>query len=241
MEKKNTVLLTVIAVATLLVAVVGATFAYFTASTAGTGTGQVNTSTTTTTGSVAVTLKDIANAGDVKYPGGVLVNGAEVETKVTGTGSFTGTYKVKGTVTITGMASANTTIKATMYKTTSKISTGLTTGCTMQTGTATGSEGTTITTYFYPDTCKAHADILAGSDVVATKTATLTDGAGTIDLTTADQAFTSVTNAATDNQYYYIVVEYVNSADAAQNEDFGGSVTAQFVGVTDAKSAAAAQ
>ena len=31
MEKKNTVLLTVIAIATLLVAMVGATFAYFTA------------------------------------------------------------------------------------------------------------------------------------------------------------------------------------------------------------------
>ena len=37
MEKKNTVLLTVIAVATLLVAVVGATFAYFTASNSSTG------------------------------------------------------------------------------------------------------------------------------------------------------------------------------------------------------------
>ena len=31
MERKNTILLTVIAIATLLVAVVGATFAYFTA------------------------------------------------------------------------------------------------------------------------------------------------------------------------------------------------------------------
>ena len=40
MEKKNTILLTVIAVATLLVAVVGATFAYFTA-TATTGEVQI--------------------------------------------------------------------------------------------------------------------------------------------------------------------------------------------------------
>ena len=37
MEKKNMVLLTVIAVATLLVAVVGATFAYFTATSTTTG------------------------------------------------------------------------------------------------------------------------------------------------------------------------------------------------------------
>ena len=40
MERKNTVLLTVIAIATLLVAVVGATFAYFTAS------NSVNTNST---------------------------------------------------------------------------------------------------------------------------------------------------------------------------------------------------
>ena len=37
MEKKNTMLLTVIAVATLLVAVVGATFAYFSITATGTG------------------------------------------------------------------------------------------------------------------------------------------------------------------------------------------------------------
>ena len=49
MERKNTVLLTVIAVATLLVAVIGATFAYFTATTGGSGT----TPTTVTTSSQA--------------------------------------------------------------------------------------------------------------------------------------------------------------------------------------------
>ena len=46
-NKKNTILLTVIAVATLLVAVVGATFAYFTASGAQRTTGNVTVSTGT--------------------------------------------------------------------------------------------------------------------------------------------------------------------------------------------------
>lgn len=46
-NKKNTILLTVIAVATLLVAVVGATFAYFTASGAQETTGNVTVSTGT--------------------------------------------------------------------------------------------------------------------------------------------------------------------------------------------------
>lgn len=47
MDKKNTMLLTVIAVATLLVAVVGATFAYFTANNTVSGTTNVTTSTET--------------------------------------------------------------------------------------------------------------------------------------------------------------------------------------------------
>ena len=51
MDKKNTLLLTVIAVATLLVAVVGATFAYFTAQT-GTGAGADVRVTTATTDSL---------------------------------------------------------------------------------------------------------------------------------------------------------------------------------------------
>lgn len=54
MDKKNTMLLTVIAVATLLVAVVGATFAYFTASNSATGSTNVET-TTETVGAVTVT------------------------------------------------------------------------------------------------------------------------------------------------------------------------------------------
>ena len=54
MDKKNTMLLTVIAVATLLVAVVGATFAFFTASNTATGTTSAET-TTTKVGSVAFT------------------------------------------------------------------------------------------------------------------------------------------------------------------------------------------
>ena len=90
MEKKNMVLLTVIAVATLLVAVVGATFAYFTATTTDNfSSGQDNGKTEITSSKVANTLTFATastNAGkftasDV-YPGH-----AEVATiKVTATG-----------------------------------------------------------------------------------------------------------------------------------------------------------
>lgn len=54
-NKKNTILLTVIAVATLLVAVVGATFAYFSASTGSTATKNV-TVQTGSAGSSAITI-----------------------------------------------------------------------------------------------------------------------------------------------------------------------------------------
>lgn len=58
-NKKNTILLTVIAVATLLVAVVGATFAYFTASGAQGTTGKVKVSTGTAASSEFGTMNDI--------------------------------------------------------------------------------------------------------------------------------------------------------------------------------------
>ena len=80
-EKKNTMLLTVIAVATLLVAVVGATFAYFSlsvtnnssATTASVSTGKVGKVTIASTQNTALTLTvtgaDMADPGetDVKY------------------------------------------------------------------------------------------------------------------------------------------------------------------------------
>ncbi len=80
MDKKNTILLTVIAVATLLVAVVGATFAYFSVTT---NTSDATTTVTANTGEVgtvtvskaegpytlSVTAQDMAKPeeGDIKY------------------------------------------------------------------------------------------------------------------------------------------------------------------------------
>ena len=58
-NRKNTILLTVIAVATLLVAVVGATFAFFTASGSSTTKGDVTVSTGTAGSSTFGTLTAI--------------------------------------------------------------------------------------------------------------------------------------------------------------------------------------
>ncbi len=80
MERKNTVLLTVIAVATLLVAVVGATFAYFTATTTTTdkGTGTSAELTTTELNGATITFDGETDKFELlDYPGGIGVFGAK--------------------------------------------------------------------------------------------------------------------------------------------------------------------
>ena len=53
-DKKNTMILTIVAVATLLVAVVGATFAYFSTGISGGATTTTATVTTATPGSIVI-------------------------------------------------------------------------------------------------------------------------------------------------------------------------------------------
>ena len=76
MEKKNMVLLTVIAVATLLVAVVGATFAYFTASTTASGTADATVTTSKQDGATITFTGTESKLELLDYPGGLAVYGA---------------------------------------------------------------------------------------------------------------------------------------------------------------------
>ena len=85
-NKKNTILLTVIAVATLLVAVVGATFAYFSAA-GGTGTtGNVTVSTGTAASSEFGTMNAINLYADAST---FAQGGADVTGETTGTVKWT--------------------------------------------------------------------------------------------------------------------------------------------------------
>ena len=85
-NKKNTILLTVIAVATLLVAVVGATFAYFTASGAQGTTGNVTVSTGTAASSEFGTMNAINLYADAST---FAQGGADVTGETTGTVKWT--------------------------------------------------------------------------------------------------------------------------------------------------------
>ena len=100
MERKNTLLLTVIAVATLLVAVIGATFAYFTATASGTASSQVTVTTksidtvNTTASAIDMTinLTDMLQAnGKSDYTVFKSATGTLAITAGTGTGGGTNT------------------------------------------------------------------------------------------------------------------------------------------------------
>lgn len=237
MEKKNTVLLTVIAVATLLVAVVGATFAYFTATTTPEGAGTANTSTTTQIGSVKFELATTANTADIKYPGGMMVNGASVTATVEGTGTFAATYKINATVDASALASENTTVEYALYRTTSPVATTMS-GCKLQTEVANG-----ITKYYYTG-CTAAEAITKGTTKVAGDTITISSGTKTATISELDNvSFTGdnkITKAAPKTVYYYLVVEYVNNtgADVDQNADMGKSISATITSVSDVQATA---
>lgn len=85
-NKKNTILLTVIAVATLLVAVVGATFAYFTASVAQETTGNVTVSTRTAASSEFGVIKALNLYADAST---FAQGGKDVTGETTGTVKWT--------------------------------------------------------------------------------------------------------------------------------------------------------
>lgn len=222
MEKKNTVLLTVIAVATLLVAVVGATFAYFTATTTPDGNGGNTTATTTTVGNVDLTMAASTTTNDLKYPGGYLVVGASVTAKDSDTANdFNVTYTVNGQIT------NNTTTALTydLYEVSSTVATPVT-GCTVK------EEAGAVSKYYYEE-CTVATEITGGTKVLSAQTA----AAGQTTTVTAASETLKTSNAGTTT-YYYLVVNYPNT-EASQNEDQGKTVVASIDSVTEAVSAVA--
>lgn len=227
MEKKNTILLTVIAVATLLVAVVGATFAYFTASTNPDGSGGTDTVNTTTVGDIDLEMAPVTVSNDLKYPGGFLVVGASVTATDSDTANdFDLTYQLNGTIS----NGTGTELTWTLYEVASQVATPVT-GCTVN-EVKVGTE----TRYNYTG-CTVDATILGGTEVATGKVAAATGEGlvtpGTVTVTAAGETLTSSNSGAAT--YYYLVVEYPNK-EAPQDADQGKSVTATLTNLTDAQS-----
>lgn len=214
MEKKNMILLTVIAVATLLVAVVGATFAYFSTtitndfggdSSSAAGSTSVKSDTVTTDSDVITIAEIDSNAGSFTateiYPGHMEVAGATVTAK--SSSNVSSQMKISYNVT-KNTFSANA-IKVSLYRSSTKVSvTDDYFNCTKN---AVGSGN--IMTYY--ETCDAIPSTF-GDLVKSTNLAT-----GTSENLLSTETLNATVAGAT--YYYYIVVEYPNDTTAAQNDD----------------------
>lgn len=198
MEKKNTILLTVIAIATLLVAVVGATFAYFTATI--TTTNDANNTVTAKTYALTAVQMDYGN--EVKSEG--MFPGTTVAKEISITANCpegsTTCEPVNTTITITSTDEDSVfgnDIKWTLYKMNAKTD-SIT--CNSENHTEGGN-------YYATSECSGLDDGTA----VGTGTGA---GVKTIDVKAYGSA--QGENAKTDDKYY-LVVEYLNHTDEDGN------------------------
>ncbi len=211
MEKKNTILLTVIAVATLLVAVVGATFAYFTASV--TTNNNENNTTTVKTQTLASAVMDM---GSNVSPQGTVYPGYKALKTVTVKGSGApDAESVTGTLTLTpSVTDFGNHIKYSLYKvSTANVATN---GVTCTESNPQAVVDGSITKYSDAMTC----DVTNAGTAVKEGTFT-----GTTPVTT-DIIITPNTDDT-----YYLVIEYMNDENADQNSEQGKtfSVALSFV------------
>lgn len=198
MEKKNTILLTVIAIATLLVAVVGATFAYFTAQV--TTTNDANSTVTAKTYALTEVQMDYGNEvkSDGMYPGTTLSK--EITIKASCPEGNTTCEPVNTTITVTTTDEDDVfgdDIKWTLYKMNANTD-SITCNPTNHT------EGGT---YYTTTECTGLSD----GTSVGTGT-----GAGVKTIDVKAYGVAQGTNAKTDDKYY-LVVEYINHADEEGN------------------------
>ncbi len=224
MEKKNTILLTVIAVATLLVAVVGATFAYFTATVTDNrntdaDSGKTNLTTSNVAGTTTVANVD-GEAGKFTkadiYPGHKEV--AALSVTASGEEGSKSIVDIIYDITENGLGADN--VKVRVYRSTTARNIGAdnTTnffGCAAQTEPA--DDGTT---HFF-ETCTVTNDNEAASLGTLVNEVTLTGGVQS-NLKLATETITVGTTDTTN--YYYVVVEFVNQ-DKDQNDVMNTTLT----------------
>lgn len=191
MEKKNVIFLSVIAVATLLTAVIGTTFAYFTATVNTNGTGTVNVKTQT----IAKAVMDFGDAISVTegLPGYDAIKPMSIS-------ADNGDTKVTGTITVTPKIpeAFGSDVTWALYES----PTNLDAKCTN-----TLHDSTTDGKYYYSGDCAnlpAKA-VIGSNETIATSATTTYD----------------VTLNPNETKYYYLVVRYENKENATQNTQQG--------------------
>ncbi len=212
-----------IAVATLLVAVVGATFAYFTATNESTGSGgsEANVQTAETSGISLSIEPATATNPDTLYPGGYLVSAAQVKATKDGDKDYTVTYTLNFEVDAHNL-SADSKVKYSLYRTKSLVSNPVT-DCTLETSENATEGGNKV----HMTNCAVSGDLgaakVAGTEIIGG---------------TAKQSLTwnETEGVSTDDEtgyYYYLLVEFVDNEEA-QDDDQGKQITAK---ITSASSA----
>lgn len=232
MEKKNTILLTVIAIATLLVAVVGATFAYFTAQVTTTGKEGNETVNVKTYALTEVTME----------------RGSKVESK----GMYPGSVLAKDFTITANCPTGNTTCED-IYTTLTITVNNPTTEVDVigEDGNPTGDKETVkvfgdhiswklyqMNTKGAKMTCNEGTTKNAGGMYYVDGASCDTTGATLVKSGTATDTYDITAVGYGDNKTdytYYLVVEYVNETDKAQNGEQGQefSVTLSYATKTE--------
>ena len=237
MERKNTVLLTVIAIATLLVAVVGATFAYFTATSTSSG-DDVGTATAKTAkvGGAKLEASSITQVGKMDYPGGVLITGTKVELSKQDEGDQND-YEVTFDIGLTGVNETTEEMNWYLFRTASDASSQEITNhvnCSLQTPTtgtetkyyytgceATGAEGI-ISSEFSDYELVAYGKLNGstskpGSPVSPTEENSNFNGAFEMEKEPVGLSGQKLTTNGNKVYTYYLIVEFPNKESASQN------------------------
>ena len=216
------------------VAVVGATFAYFTATTLGDeADGEAQTGTATTVGGVNLTMTTTTGDADMAYPGGYVVAGASVKaTNSDVKNDYTTTFDLNGTIT----NNTGTVLNWYVYEVSALIDDPITANSCVREQQV-QADGTTR--YWYKD-CELDSRIATTSSAIAKGTVPAATGEG---LTTPGTATVEVVDeelepaaGASATTYYYLVVEYPNDASNPQDADQGKTITAKLTTVDGASS-----
>ena len=211
MEKKNMILLTVIAVSTLLVAVVGATFAYFTATSTSTGNTNKTTVTTAEIASTGYTFETEENDGTLVYPGYMSVSTYKLA--AAGDATSTATYDLQLKMTVP--TEFGTDVSYAIYTEDAATASGVFTKGTPQIDTATNGEAH----YFITGSSFAKNEM---TELVAETAVTGAEG---------EQSFNIATNTTINGgvtRFYKVVLKYKNNEAAAQAAQ-GKSIFANLV------------
>lgn len=212
MEKKNMVLLTVIAVATLLVAVVGATFAYFSISTTNNfGGGASDQGKTNITASDAakadqITIAQASEAGSFTAEGVYPGHKEVAAIKVTAKSAQSTVPNVKITYNTTKNDFADGSLKISLYKSNSEVTINDNYfACTKK----------SVNSKLYEECTNDTTNTALGTEVT---TVNLLKATTAYTLTASNAVNVSTTGADT---FYYVVVEFINT-EADQNEAASG-------------------